>query len=70
MARYNVVEVKACGGKVTKSVVSRNVTKGEASRIETTKNEEALKSYEKALVAFKNGAGSEPPIISYIAVTK
>lgn len=46
--RYNVVEVKLAGGKVATKIVSKNLTKGEASRIETSKNEEALKAYDKA----------------------
>jgi len=51
MARYNVVEVRVSFGTQgnSRKVIHKNLTKGEASRIETAKNEESLKAYDKAM---------------------
>lgn len=65
MALYNVVEVRLKFGTQgnSRKVVHKNLTKGEARRIEAAKNEEALKVYYKELK--EHGAAQ---IVSYIAI--
>lgn len=67
MARYNVVEVRTSAAGSGRAIFRKNLTKGEASRVETAENEKALKAYNATIEeARERGVEASPPIVGYI----